>query len=521
MKTSCYTLVFIIGCIQPILAQYGKLDSTFNLIGRVTTEFPLHSAHASSGSLQSDGKIIAAGTVQSGNNAYFGAARYNSNGTLDTTFGVDGKAIIQVGTQNRDHVRALGIQPDDKIIIAGITLKDTNSQIALIRLSPNGMLDSTFGINGVTILALEGRGNNGTSIAIQQDGSIFLAGYTSPPNTDALVCRFTPDGQPDSSFGIFGKVVTAIPWLTNGANAIAIQRDGKVVTGGFVGFAHNGVAVYDFSLLRFYENGILDSTFNMDGIVKTSIGQWADQLNGLAIQSDGKIVAAGHTNSGDPNHQNLDFVVARYNEDGSLDTDFGTNGLAVTPFGAGYDGATSVVVQPDGKIVAVGYTSWIDSDFALVRYNADGSLDTSWGINGKVITDFNLSSDYGNAVVLQPDGKIVAIGGGNQGDFAIARYISGLVVGVIDIPTIDDVLIYPNPVQQTMTLEYTLDQDETLSIKLYDISGQLIQTLVSQSKRRKGTNIESLHLDDRIIPGIYFLCISTSNGALSLKIIKP
>lgn len=502
------------------MAQYGELDSTFNINGRVTTGFLPHSGHANSGGLQSDGKIIAAGTVQSENNAYFGVARYNSNGTLDTTFGVDGKAIIQIGTQKRDHVRALRIQPDDKIIIAGITLKDTNSHIALIRLSPNGVLDSTFGINGVTILALEGRGNNGTSIAIQQDGKIFLAGYTSSPNTDALVCRFTPDGKPDSSFGIFGKVVTDIPWLSNGANAIAIQRDGKVVTGGFVGFAHNGVAVYDFSLIRFYENGILDSTFNMDGIVRTSISQWVDQLYGLAIQPDGKIVAAGHTNSGDPNHHNFDFVVARYNEDGSLDTNFGTNGLAMTPFGAEDDGANSVAVQPDGKIVAVGQTSWIDSDFALARYNVDGTIDTTWGINGKVITDFNLSSDYGNAVVLQPDGKIVAIGGGNQSDFTLARYLSGLVVGVIDIPTIDDVLIYPNPVQHTMTLKYMLDQDESLNIKLYDITGKLIQSLVSQSKRRKGANIESLHFDDNMIPGIYFLCISTSNGSLSINIIK-
>lgn len=173
------------------MAQYGKLDSTFNINGRVTTGFLQHSGHANSGGMQSDGKIIAAGTLQSGNNASFGVARYNSNGTLDTTFGVNGKAIIQIGTQKRDHVRALRIQPDDKIIIAGITSKDTNSHIALIRLSPNGVLDSTFGINGVTILALEGRSNNGTSIAIQQDGKIFLAGYTSSPNTDALVCRFT------------------------------------------------------------------------------------------------------------------------------------------------------------------------------------------------------------------------------------------------------------------------------------------------------------------------------------------
>jgi len=520
MKSIFYIIAFIIGFIQPIMAQYGKLDSTFNINGRVTTGFLQHSGHANSGGMQSDGKIIAAGTLQSGNNAYFGVARYNSNGTLDTTFGVDGKAIIQIGTQKRDHVRALRIQPDDKIIIAGITSKDTNSHIALIRLSPNGVLDSTLGINGVTILALEGRSNNGTSIAIQQDGKIFLAGYTSSPNTDALVCRFTPDGKPDSSFGIFGKVVTDIPWLSNGANAIAIQRDGKVITGGFVGFAHEGVAVYDFSLIRFYENGILDSTFNMDGIVRTSISQWVDQLYGLAIQPDGKIVAAGHTNSGDPNHHNFDFVVARYNEDGSLDTDFGTNGLAMTPFGAEDDGANSVAVQPDGKILAVGQTSyWFDSDFALARYLSDGTIDTTWGLGGKVTTDFNSSSDYGSSMVLQTDGKIVAMGS-SENDFAIARYLSGLIVGVIDLTSVDDVLIYPNPVQEYETLEYTLKQDETLTIELFNIAGQLIKTFVSQRTSSRGTYRESLYFDDHMLPGLYFLRLSTRHGGLSIKILK-
>ncbi len=506
------------------MAQYGKLDSTFNINGRVTTGFLQHSGHANSGGMQSDGKIIAAGTLQSGNNASFGVARYNSNGTLDTTFGVDGKAIIQIGTQKRDHVRALRIQPDDKIIIAGITSKDTNSHIALIRLSPNGVLDSTFGINGVTILALEGRSNNGTSIAIQQDGKIFLAGYTSSPNTDALVCRFTPDGKPDSSFGIFGKVVTDIPWLSNGANAIAIQRDGKVITGGFVGFGHNGVAVYDFSLIRFSENGILDSTFNMDGIVRTSISQWVDQLYGLAIQPDGKIVAAGHTNSGDPNYSNYDFVVMRYNEDGTLDADFGIDGHVITSFGTSDDGANSVAIQPDGKIVAVGQTSYLpNSDFALARYHSDGTIDTTWGIDGKVTTDFYSSRSGCSSVVIQPDGKIVALGGydhGGQNDFAVARYLSGLVVGVIDLSLVDDVLIYPNPIQEYETLEYTLSQDETLTIELFNIAGQLIKTFVSQRTSSRGTYRESLYFDDHMLPGLYFLRLSTRHGGLSIKILK-
>lgn len=519
MKSSFQILTIIIGLIHPICAQHENLDSTFNINGRVTTDFLPHAAHANKGGLQSDGKIIAAGTVQSGNNSYFGVARYNYNGVLDTTFGIGGKAIIEIGTQKRDYMRSLAIQSDDKIILAGTTQNDTNSHIALLRLRPNGLLDSTFGINGITILTLEGRSNNGTSIAIQQDGTIFLAGYTSYPNTDALLCRFTPDGIPDSSFGIFGKVVTDIPWLSNGANAIVIQHDGKIVTGGFVGFAHNDVAVYDFSLMRFYENGKLDSTFNEDGIVRTSIKQWVDQLYDLAIQPDGKIIAAGHTNSGDPNHHNFDFVVARYNEDGTLDMDFGIDGLVITPFGTNDDGANSVAIQQDGKIVAVGYSSWTDGDFALIRYHVDGTVDTNWGINGKVTTDFYSSNDYGNSVVLQPDGKILAIGGTNQGVFALARYLPGLFIGVLDFSDLHDILIYPNPIQENVTLEYTLVNNETLTIEILDFSGRTIQILSKDSKLI-GSHKETYQFGKNILSGVYLIRISNQHVSKSIKIIK-
>ncbi|MBK9985280.1 MAG: T9SS type A sorting domain-containing protein [Saprospiraceae bacterium] len=523
MKSSFQILVIIIGLAYPICAQHGNLDSTFNINGRVTTNFPNFGASVSAGGLQSDGKIIAAGTVAFGNNAYFGVARYNTNGTLDTTFGLEGKAIIQIGSQ-RDYMRDLSIQPDDKILIVGITLKDTNSHIALLRLLPNGVLDSAFGINGVTILALEGRDNNGTSIALQSDGKIVLAGFTYSPNTDALVYRFTPEGIPDSSFGTFGKIVTVIPFVSNGANDIVIQHDGKIVIGGFVGSAHNNVAVYDFSLMRFNENGTPDSTFNEDGIVRTSINQWVDQISQLAIQPDGKIIAAGYTNSGDPNHTNYEFVVARYNEDGTLDMDFGTDGLAVISFGTEDDRANSVAIQSDGKIVAVGYTSsWQESDFAIARFHPDGSLDSGWGIGGKLTTDFNSSRDGGYSVVIQPDGKIIAFGfTDNEGplNFALVRYLPELFMGVLDFSAVHDILIYPNPIQENFVLEYTLIKDETLTIEIVDMFGRSIQVLASRVSKLTGPHKESFHLGKEILPGNYVVRISNQHGSINIKVIK-
>ena len=517
MKSLFYIFSFVIGFILSIEAQHGILDSTFNANGKVTSDFINHWVGANTGALQADGKIVVAGNVENGIDSDFGVVRYHTNGSLDTTFGVLGKVITPIGNSN-DLGRSLKIQPDGKIVVAGITVKDTSGYFAIIRYLTDGVVDSTFGLDGKIILAIEGRSNHCNSLAIQNDGSMLIAGYIKTDNLDVFLARFNADGVIDSSFGTYGKVITDVGHRDNGASDIAIQTDGKIVVGGFASYG----PISDFSLIRYNENGSLDSTFGTHGKVISSTSQFVDFAHALVIQADGKIIAAGHTNRGDPNHSNYDFVVTRYNEDGTLDAEFGTDGNAITSFGTSDDGANAVALQPDGKIVAVGQTSYQqDSDFGLARYHVDGKIDTTWGINGKVTTDFNSSFDGATSVVLQPDGKIVAIGSGSYNNgFALARYLSGLIVGVIDLSFVNDVLIYPNPVQDMETLEYTLKQDETLTIELFDISGQLIKVFVSQSKRGKGAHTESLHFDDNMIPGIYFLRISTRNGFLGIKIIK-
>lgn len=519
MKSSCHIVALLMVFIYPIGAQHGILDSTFNTNGKVITDFLNHSDGAIAGVLQSDGKIVVAGSAGNGIDTDFGVVRYNTNGSLDTTFGVHGKVITPIGN-SYDHARSLKIQTDGKIVVAGISNKDTSNYFALIRYLPDGAVDSTFGIDGITILAIEGRSNFGTSLAIQNDGSMVIAGYVKTVDLDVLLARFNSDGMIDSTFGTYGKVITDVGLRDNGASAIAIQTDGKIVIGGSASY----YPISDICLIRYHEDGSLDSTFSADGQVLTSISEYGDFATSLAIQPDGKIIAAGHTQLGDPSYSNYDFVVMRYNQDGTLDTGFGIDGYVITSFGDSDDGANSVAIQPDGKIVAVGQTSYLpDSDFALSRYHSDGTIDTTWGIDGKVTTDFNSGRSSGASVVIQPDGKIIALGGydnGGQNDFALARYLSGLIVGVIDLSAVDDVLIYPNPVQEYETLEYTLKQDETLTIELFNLAGQLIEAFVSQRKSSRGTYRESLHFDDHMIPGIYFLRISTKNGSLSIKIIK-
>ena len=227
------------------------------------------------------------------------------------------------------------------------------------------------------------------------------------------------DGDLDTTFDTDGKVTTAIGTSDDNGTAVAIQSDGKIVA---AGLSLNGTS-YDFALARYNTNGTLDTTFDTDGKVVTPFGSSIDIAYSVAIQADGKIVAAGSYNNGTDN----DFALARYNTNGSLDTTFDTDGKVVTSFGSGYDVAHSVAIQSDGKIVAAGgYDNGTDWDFALARYNTNGSLDTTFDTDGKVVTPFGSGDDEAYGVAIQSNGKIVVAGDGQvdaKHRFAVARYL--------------------------------------------------------------------------------------------------
>ncbi|MBA2434942.1 MAG: hypothetical protein H0V54_07660, partial [Chthoniobacterales bacterium] len=226
------------------------------------------------------------------------------------------------------------------------------------------------------------------------------------------------DGDLDPTFGTNGKVTTDFGTIIDEARAVAVQPDGKIVTAG----ATVGGNFFDFALARYNTDGSLDITFGTGGKVTTAFNTNNDEAFAVALQADGKIVAAGFAVIGGTD----DFALARYNTNGSLDTTFGTGGKVTTAFGSSIDRAHAVAVQPDGKIVAAGRAviGGGSFDFALARYNTDGSLDTTFGTGGKVTTACGSSNDEAFAVALQPDGKIVAAGRvfSNKEDFALARY---------------------------------------------------------------------------------------------------
>ena len=404
----------------------GDLDSTFGSGGKVITDFSGRSNGVNAMALQSDGKIVVAGDALSAQGPPdFAAARYNVDGSLDTSFGSGGRVTTDFAGRS-DTGSAIAVQPDGKILVAGgADLVATQFDFALVRYNANGSLDSTFGNGGKVTTDFNGGLDAASAIAVQTDGKIVLAGFATVGNPHMALARYNSNGALDTSFGTGGKIVTDINGTRNSANAVAIQSDGKIVAAGSTLTTLGSFMM--FALARYNVDGSLDSTFGSGGKVTTQVvagdGE-DDEIFALAIQPDGRILAAGKANFGQ------DFGMVRYQTNGSLDTTFGASGLVTTDFNGGSDSARGIALQIDGKIVLAGaanLTSGSTGDFGLARYNLSGSLDSTFGSGGKVVTDFNGNFDGARGVVLQSDNKIVAAGStftvANL-DFALARYLA-------------------------------------------------------------------------------------------------
>ena len=404
----------------------GDLDSTFGLGGKVTTDFSGRSSGAAALALQSDGKIVVAGDVLSATGPPdFAVARYNTDGSLDSSFGSGGRVTTDFAGRS-DNGTAIAVQPDGKILVAGgANLGATQFDFALVRYNANGSLDSTFGPGGKVTTDFNGGLDAASAIALQADGMIVAAGFATAGDPHMALVRYNPNGTLDTTFGTGGKVITDINGTRDFANAVAIQPDGKIVAGGST--LVPAVSFVMFALARYNTDGSLDSTFGSGGKVTTQVvfgdGE-DDEIFALAIQPDGRILAAGEANFAQ------DFGMVRYQSNGSPDTAFGTNGVVTTDFNGTIDRARGMVLQIDGRIVLVGaanLTTGSTGDFGLARYNPSGSLDSTFGAGGKVITDFDLNVDTARGVALQSDNKIVVAGSTYnlaEGDFALARYLA-------------------------------------------------------------------------------------------------
>lgn len=426
-----------------LYAAPGDLDSTFGNTGKATVAVGSGEDRGQAIAIQNDGKIIVGGWSFNGSNQDFALVRYDSNGAVDSAFG-GGKVTASFGNGN-DYARAVAVRSDGKIVVAGSYSSDGNLtyHTALARFSSSGVLDTTFGVGGKVTTVINGSTDEAYALALQNDGKILVAGYAGTGGTqDFYVARYTASGVLDNTFANGGVAVTAVASGTGAydyATAVALQSDGKIVV---VGFCNNG-GNEDVAVVRYTSGGVLDSTFNGSGKVVTPVGTGSDKAYAVAIQSDGKILVGGCSVVGGYN----DFAAIRYTPGGLLDTTFNTSGKAVVPVLSASDTAYGIAALPDGKILVGGIASdGTSSDFALIRLNSSGGLDSSFGSGGKVTTPFGSGDDQAVAMLVQPDGKCV-LGGfsfvGSTYDFALARYHGGVNIIQTGVVTGDAFVVAP------------------------------------------------------------------------------
>jgi uncharacterized delta-60 repeat protein len=422
----------------------GSLDTSFGVGGKVSTPIGNGDDRAYSLTVRPDNKLVVAGEAKqifgtapfAETNSDFSLAQYTANGALDTTFGLNGKVITPIATNDIAYDAAL--QADGKILLAGQAAPlATIPSIALVRYQPTGALDQTFGfkIPGSVTTVVRGTIDEARAVAVQPDGKIISVGRARVTNRYYFaVVRQHSDGSLDNSFGNNGTIITKIGTgdTDSEARSVALQADGKIVVAGRLYDANNiNLSFYYFALARYNADGTLDQTFGGNGTVIVPAPNESNEAFAIGIQPNGKIVAAGFYDTLAGPQANYDMAVARLEENGSLDVSFGNNGVVTTDLGSGIDAAYALSLQPDGKIL-IGGIGGVSADFALVRYNTNGSLDTEFGNNGKVLTPIGTSLDEIRSIALQNDGKIIAGGStrvGTQTDLAIARYNSN---GILD-----------------------------------------------------------------------------------------
>jgi len=402
------------------LGSNGSLDNSFDGNGKLTTDFGEYSEIARDVALQPDGKIVVLGESHNPDFPYAGhLARYLPNGALDGTFGSGGKLTIP-----GDPLSALALQPDGKLLALGYHPSSNVRDFAFHRLLPNGDPDPTFDEDGIRWQDFGGSQEFGTDLALLPDGRILGFGYNlGGTNSRLILVRLWPDG---TTFDTGGRQTHSLSsGYHESAYALAVQPNGSFLVAGegFIPLSSRSNAF----VTRFHPDGRVDTGFgNLGTIYPPYLFSQPDfrGARAIAVQPDGKIVMAGYSDIG--SNFSAEFLVARWHGNGAPDNSFGLGGFRPVGFpGNGDDYGTALALAPDGKIVVAG-SVWDGTDnvWGVARLTTTGALDPSFGPNNDGLFYLNLTGgpDTAHAVLVQPDGKIVIAGHANN-DFAIVRLL--------------------------------------------------------------------------------------------------
>jgi len=510
-------------------AQPGTPDNSFSSNGFLTESVLTNHHNVGIKTLvQTDGKILVGAAVYgNGLNENTAILRYLPDGTPDPSYHSGSPVFFQFA-EKEVYMHDMALQPDGKLLVCVniYNLNNAHYTPALFRLLTDGTPDPAFGgSSGVLFPDISGYTDvQYNAVQVLSDGKIALAGVATPDTGNAFeqfaAFRLNVNGMPDTGFSGDGFTTTPVGDAYVSVEGIAVQSDGKIIVGGTA--TVNGFD--DFAVVRFNANGTPDASFNGDGIGIYSLSDQNDRSTGLQLQTDGKILLGGYAHF-QAGNSGSDFAALRLTASGDPDLTFNDDGMVIIPvLTANTDGARDILLQPDGKIVLGGFLYTANLDCAMVRLLANGTPDNSFGGDGIVtFAAFPDNSDEIYDITFQPDGKIVATGFGRAGEYntiLLARFISGILVGTNQVETPEtNVTIYPNPATNHIQLEYDLTAWGPVSISLYDLQGRLAQNLLTAVDQTAGKHSETLLFRSGLAPGTYLLRLQAGQGSSQVKVV--
>lgn len=462
--------------------------------------------------LQDDQKIVAVGiTYDAAYVASAQAMRFLPDGSPDASFGVDG--VFTYSLNFEANIYGCDIRENGKIVMTGSTTDYNDYRILLIQLNEDGTLDDSFGTNGIVVQKIGPDINffedHSYAITLQEDGKILVAGksYNLDYKFVPVVVRFTENGQLDTEFGTNGVASIPVIETENDFDCLVVQDDGKIIASG-----HYANELLSFALLvvRFMPDGTLDNTFGNNGIVNYPY-QADTEGFGITLTADNNILITGFTAT--PSY-NFSMFLMKLDQQGNPDPGFGAGGLVVADYGT-YDVGYSLYVQGNDKILVAGTSGELipaDCDMAIWRYNPDGTLDNTFGTNGMNKIQFSGNPDEGLAMAHQSDGNILIAGKARDTDFdyAMVRILNDFATDVMEMNDVSNLSISPNPARPGSQLEinYELPAEGKAKVEIVNSLGQTV-AVVELGSKNAGLQSSFFHLPAEMGVGVFFATLRT------------
>lgn len=513
-KTSFFFILQILFLHAILKAQTNPIDSTFGNSGKTIVDITSVNIAQNHIATQIDGKIILATSKVKYNSGYdydFCLFRFNTDGSLDNSFGSQGMILCDLGS-TEDFAFDVAIQSDDKILVVGSSGEFTDRDFALVRLNADGTYDQSFGDNGIvkTSILFD---DELYSVALQTDGKVVAGGIG---NSKGYIFRFLDDGSLDNSFGSNGKVSLQYGGFTM-IRDIIILDDGSIFAAGQIG----GSGADGF-VAKINNDGSANTSFGTNGKYVVNFSN-QEYINSLSCQSDGKLLLGGAYGYMSGSNPTFEFLILRLTTEGILDISFNNSGK--TTFGFGLNNAfnecNSITLDANNNVFAIGYTNNLqqtNSNFAIAKLTTNGNLDLSFGNNGKVVSDFGSSKEKGQGALIDINERLLVSGiYGDSSSPIVCRYKSSIFDNISEqLIGNSGINIFPNPCKDYVFIDLLSVLKEVIDITVYDLSGKEVHKYTPILNYCPTINIPTHFLPS----GVYQLKINFGNTFITKKLLK-